>query len=488
MNRRPSLPPERPLVVTSVPIASLRENPRSIRRRKHRQVHHLAANIRRFGFTVPVLVDHEGMILAGRSRVEAARRIGLSDVPVIRIDGLTESEALAYAIADNRIAELAAWDPDTLITGLRTLVDIDFEVELTGFTTGEIDVLLDSAPAKDVHLADGITRVFGAAVSQVGDLWHLGRHRLLCGSATLSGDYARLMGEAKAEMVFADPPYNLPIQGNVSGLGRAKHPSFIMAAGEMSGDEYSCFLTSALGQTAGWSKEGAIQFVCMDWRHLGDLIAAGRQAGLTLKQLCVWNKTNAGMGSFYRSKHELVLVFKNGDAPHINNFRLGASGRYRTNVWDYPGANSFRRGRESELALHPTVKPLALVSDAIRDCSRRNGLILDPFVGSGTTLLAAERTGRIARAMELDPRYVDVAIRRWEAVTGLVAKHSGTGLSLVELAERRLFEARSTIRSEQIDNAGVECPSPLTAPPTTVGAKRNLRAPRHPKRSTSSTS
>ncbi|MGE0723514.1 MAG: site-specific DNA-methyltransferase [Alphaproteobacteria bacterium] len=435
--RKKQPPPPRPLAVALVPIAQLRENPRNARRHGDRQVRQLAASIRRFGFTVPVLADPAGTILAGHGRVAAARRLGMAEVPAICLEGLSEAEAMAYAIADNRIAELAEWDRDALVLELRGLVDLDFDVELTGFTTGEIDILLDGAPAPKADPADAVPEPPAVPASRVGDLWELGDHRLLCGSATDPGDYARLMDGAKAQMLFTDPPYNVPILGNVSGLGKVRHGHFIMASGEMTAGQFTAFLAAFLAETAASMQDGAIGFVCMDWRHIEALLGAARAAGMEMKQLCVWNKTNAGMGTFYRSKHELVLVLKHGVGPHINNFRLGEGGRYRTNVWDYPGVNTFRRSREDELALHPTVKPIALVADAIRDCSRRGSLVLDPFAGSGTTILAAGRTGRLARAIELDPRYVDVAIRRWEAMTGGTARHAETGLDLRALAAER---------------------------------------------------
>ena len=236
-------------------------------------------------------------------------------------------------------------------------------------------------------------------------------------------------------MVFTDPPYNVPIDGHVCGLGRVRHGEFVMASGEMDEEQFTSFLTTVLRNLAAHSQDGSVHYVCMDWRHMGELLAAGRAAYTELKNLCVWNKDNGGMGSFYRSKHELVFAFKNGTAPHINNFELGQNGRYRTNVWDYPGANSLKAERMEELRMHPTVKPLALVADAIRDCSHRGGLILDPFVGSGTTLMAAERTGREACVLELDPRYIDTIIQRWQAAGGEDAVHADSGETFAGIAD-----------------------------------------------------
>lgn len=243
-------------------------------------------------------------------------------------------------------------------------------------------------------------------------------------------------------MVFIDPPYNVPIDGHVSGLGRTRHAEFVMASGEMTEAEFTAFLATVLKHLVAHTVDGAIHFVCIDWRHIFELLSAARGVYSETKNLCVWNKSNAGMGSLYRSKHELVFVFKSGRAPHINNVELGRHGRYRTNVWHYAGVNTFRAGRQDELALHPTVKPVALVADAIRDCSRRRGRMLDGFAGSGTTLLAAEQTGRIGYGMELDPRYVDAAIARFAAVTGEAAVHLESGLGMEALRQQRQAEAR----------------------------------------------
>jgi DNA modification methylase len=275
------------------------------------------------------------------------------------------------------------------------------------------------------------------AVSAIGDLWQLGTHRLLCGSALEEESYRLLLGDERVQLVFSDPPYNVAIDGHVCGLGSVKHAEFKMATGEMSDQEFIAFLETFMRLAATHSVDGAIHFLCMDWRHMREILAAAQPVYGSPKNLCVWAKTNAGMGSFYRSQHELVFVFKVGTAKHINNFGLGGRGRYRSNVWTYPGVNTFKRGRMEELEAHPTVKPLAMVIDAVKDCSRRRGVVLDPFVGSGTTLLAAEKTGRIGRGIELDPHYVDVAIRRWQALTGQAAIHLGSGRTFDELAAGR---------------------------------------------------
>jgi DNA modification methylase len=330
-------------------------------------------------------------------------------------------------------------------------LDISLDLTLTGFETAEIDLLLESLdPTGEADPADAPPEpVSGPPMTRPGDLWALGRHRLLCGDATRVTSYAQLMGEGRARMVFTDPPYNVPISGHVCGSGAIKHREFAMASGEMSEADFTGFLRTALGHLAHHSLDGAIHFVCMDWRHMGEILAAGRGVYSELKNLVVWNKTNAGMGSFYRSKHELVFAFKVGTAPHVNTFELGQHGRYRTNVWDYPGVNTLRPDRLEELAMHPTVKPVAMVADAIRDCSGRGEAVLDAFAGSGTTLIAAETTGRIGYGLEIDPAYVDTAIRRWQALTGEAARHAETGLTFDATAAERI-----RAEAQEVDGVG----------------------------------
>jgi DNA modification methylase len=408
-----------------------------------KQIRKIADSIKRFGFINPTLIDDAGEIIAGHGRVEAAKLLGITAIPCLRISHLSDAEKRAYILADNRLAELAGWDREILAIELQALVDIgEVEVEITGFSTPEIDIALsDAAEAqsepsgRDDEIPD--TQPESAAVSQAGDLWALGGHRLLCGSALDVATYTTLMAGEQAEMVFTDPPYNVRIDRNVSGLGRIRHREFAMASGEMTEAEFTNFLRTVFERLVAVSRDGAVHFVCMDWRHMSEMLAAGKPVYGELKNLCVWNKSNAGMGSFYRSKHELVFVWKAGTAPHLNHFELGQHGRHRTNVWDYPGVNTMRPGRLDELAMHPTVKPVALVVDAIKDCSRRKGVVLDAFMGSGTTLIAAERTGRRARGIELDPTYVDVAVRRWQAYTGKHATLVETGQTFEDVEELR---------------------------------------------------
>jgi len=431
------------LVVSLRPIQELRIAPSNPRIHSKRQINQIASSIRAFGFNVPVLVDSQNRVIAGHGRIQAAAQLGWAEVPTICLDHLTAHQAKAFMIADNRLSEQSTWDERLLGEALRdlSLQDLDFNLEATGFEMAEIDILIEGLEEdhrKD-DPADEIPPLPPTAISMLGDLWALGEHRILCGNALSSDDLTRLMGDRLASVVFVDPPYNVPIQGHVGGLGRVQHREFAMASGEMTEAEFVAFLSTATQGLARHSKEGSIHFICMDWKHAGELITAGKTAYSELKNLCVWVKDNAGMGSFYRSKHELIFVFKYGQVPHQNHVQLGRFGRYRTNVWQYPGVNSFARATDEGnlLELHPTVKPVALVADALKDASSRGDIVLDTFLGSGTTLIAANRTGRICFGIELDPLYVDVIIRRWRSQTGQAAIHIDSGLPFEDLADQR---------------------------------------------------
>ena len=442
--------------VAECPIDDLQPYPNNARKHSRRQIDQIAASIRQFGFTNPVLIDETRTILAGHGRVEAARLIGLDAVPTLRIEHLSNDEKRAYILADNRLAELAGWDDEVLAIELQHLteIDLDFDIEITGFETAEIDLLIEPLNQGDDRSADTLPDrdKDTPVVTNPGDLWLLGKHRLLCGNALDPKSYCRLMDGAKARMVFTDPPYNVPIDGHVCGSGKIRHREFAMASGEMSEAEFIDFLEVCLRNMRDWCVDGAIMDVCMDWRHLFELLTASRRADLQQLNLCVWNKDNGGMGSFYRSKHELVCVFKTGTTPQINNVELGRFGRNRTNVWDYPGVNTLRAGRLDDLAMHPTVKPVALVADAIKDCTRRGDIVLDSFVGSGTTLIAAEKTGRIGYGLEIDPLYVDTAVRRWQQLTGGTAVHAESGAKFDELdAERKAMDSGTPLESGSKD-------------------------------------
>jgi DNA modification methylase len=401
------------------------------------QVREIARSIERFGFNNPILIDARNGIIAGHGRVEAAKLLGLEMVPTLRINHLTDAEKRAYIIADNRLAEKAGWDRDILAIEFQGLIDLGFEVEVTGFELPEIELILDAASNEVAVLDEVPDPTQEHVVTRPGDLWQLGDHRLLCSDARHRDTYATLLTGSRAQLVFVDPPYNVRIKGHVSGKGRIKHREFAQASGEKTTAQFTKFLEEVLSQLAEHSANGSIHFVCMDWRHLDEALLAGRRIYHELKNLVVWTKSNAGMGSFYRSQHELILVWKNGRGKHINNVELGRHGRNRSNVWAYGGANAFSAERLTELAMHPTVKPVALVADAIRDCSRRGDIVLDSFGGSGTTLIACEETHRSARLVEIDPVYCDQTIRRWRKLTGQKITHTITGATFQELEERR---------------------------------------------------
>jgi DNA modification methylase len=409
-------------------VAGCKPLGRESRKHSPQQLRKLAASIDRFGFVLPILVDSEQRVVAGWALVLAARQLGLSEVPAVSLTDLSEAELRMLRLALNRIADDGAWDQQALAFEFSEILDLapQVDLEITGFEMGEIDVLLDGSGLDQEDELPPIDAE-GTPVSRLGDLWVLGKHRLLCGDALRPESYARVMATDKAQMMFADPPYNVPIEGHVSGLGAVNHTDFAMASGELSSSEFQAFLRTALGHAATHSINGAIHFVCMDWRHQRELIVAGEEVYGELMNLCVWNKSNAGMGSLYRSKHELVFVYKVGKGAHVNNVALGRHGRHRSNVWDYVSQNSLNGSAKSKLALHPTCKPVAMIADAMRDCSNRGGLIIDPFGGVGTTLIAAERTGRRARVIELNPIFVDASIERWQRLTGGTAMHADTG-------------------------------------------------------------
>jgi DNA modification methylase len=445
----------RPLIQTSFgrngrlevgyqPIDRLKLDPKNPRIHSRRQVSQIARSMRVFGFNVPILVDAELNVLAGHGRIMACQELGWVEVPTISLDHLSDAQAKAFMIADNRLTEIAAWDDRLLAEQLKELsiLDLDFSLEATGFEIGEIDLRIEGLTAPSDagdDPADVLPPPSKLAVSSVGELWQLGGHRVYCGSALDPGSYGLLMEGEQATMVFADAPYNVKIDGHASGLGTVRHRDFVMASGEMNEVEFTDFLTRSCQLMARHSNDGAIHFLCIDWRHIGEMLSAGKKVYSELKNVCIWVKHNAGMGSFYRGQHELVFVFKHGRGPHRNNVQLGQYGRHRSNVWHYRGANCFGRdtGEGNLLAIHPTPKPVQMVADAMLDCSARGNVVLDSFLGSGTTLIAAERTGRRCFGMEIDPVYVDSIIRRWEAFTGDHAWQLETGRTFNELQPAR---------------------------------------------------
>jgi DNA modification methylase len=425
--------------IERVPLDALKPYARNARTHSKQQISQIARSIERFGFTNPVLVSDELTIIAGHGRVEAAKLLGSKVVPVVRLSHLSEAELKAYVIADNRLAELSGWDKQTLAIELQALVDLDFDVEVVGYEAAEIDLILDECRDADPTSPQdpddvAVPARSGSPVTMPGDIWECGRHRLICGNSLELATYERLVETVTADVIFTDPPYNVPIEGFVGGKGKETRREFAMASGEMSSEAFQSFLHTSLSLAAKHARDGAIAFVCMDWRHIGELQASGAAVFSELKNVCVWTKSNGGMGSLYRSQHELVFVFKNGNEPHKNNVELGRYGRNRTNVWSYRGVNAFGSERMSELEMHPTVKPVALVEDAIKDVTRRGEVVLDPFGGSGSTMIAAERCGRVAKLIEIDAAYCDVIVRRWQQHTGKNATRAGTGERFSDIA------------------------------------------------------
>lgn len=442
-----------PWQVDMFPLRQLKPSARNARTHSKAQVRQIADSMKRFGFTNPLIADDSGQIVAGHGRLEAAKLLGLKLVPVIRLTHLTETELRAYMLADNKLAQNAGWDRELLAAELKelqiALPEIDLSLDITGFAPDEVDSILIDLGDDHPDPADDIPMIDGPIIARSGDMFSLGAHRLIVGDARDEQTFLKLMEADIAEMAFLDPPYNVKIDGHVGGRGRIKHREFACASGEMSADQFVSFLTTTLGLCARFTADGSISYICMDWRHCAELLRAGSAVYDELKNICVWAKTNPGQGSFYRNQHEFVFVYKRGDAPHLNTFKLGQNGRSRSNVWSYAGVNTFKAGRMDELKMHPTVKPVALISDAMRDCSKRGAIVLDAFAGSGSTIIAAEQIGRRAYCIEIDPHYADVAIRRWQQFTRKDAILVSSGRTFDETRASRLETSRGKLKSGQ---------------------------------------
>ena len=410
------------LCIEHVNIDDLKPYKRNPRKHPKKQLERLGKSIDRFGYKSPIVINSDNVVLSGNARLEVAKAKGWKTIPCIRVQNMSAEDELAYVIADNQIGLLASWDDEILSQALEQLKDpvLNFDIELTGFDLADADRIIDaqkfeepSNPRDD----DFVPKRKIQSRCQTGDIWQLGSHRLICGDALDPEVITQLMADEAARMVFTDPPYNVPIKGNVSGLGKVRHDDFAMACGEMSKDGFTRFLNTSFKNMAAHSMDGSIHFICMDWRHTSELQAAAEDVFTEHKNLIVWVKDNGGMGSFYRSRHELIFCYKLGTAPHVNTFELGQHGRYRTNVWEFRGVNSRTSNRLEELAMHPTVKPVQMICEAIKDVSYRGDIVLDIFAGSGSTLIAAEKTKRIARLCELDPLYCDQILDRWDRYT-----------------------------------------------------------------------
>jgi len=386
------------------------------------------ASLREFGLVLPILIDQQNRVVEGGALVAAARRLGLLEIQAVCVTDLSEAQLRRLRLALNKLPEYATWDLEALKLELSEIVQSEPHINLenTGFEVAEIDNILDDGGIGEEDELPEVDEQ-ARAITQIGDQWNLEDHVIRCDDALNFESFSHLLGSELAGMVITDPPYNVNIAGNVTRSRFAKRHDFAMAKGELTSPQYQAFLQTALSLCVRFSRNGSIHDVFIDWRHLRELFAAGESVYTELKNLVVWAKTNAGMGSLYRSQHELIAVYKSGTAAHINNIELGRHGRHRSNLWSYVGQSALNGTRKSKLSLHPTVKPVALVADAIRDCSNRGDLILDPFGGAGTTLIAAEKTGRRARLIELNPIYVDVTVQRWQRLTDRTAYHAVTG-------------------------------------------------------------
>lgn len=430
------------MVLENRPVALLRAPHRNVREQQHAHETEVAFSIKKLGFSSPPIVTEDGEIIDGVTKVAAAAALGMTELPCIVIYDLSQQDTKLLRIALNRLGEKGSWDIDALKTEFDELLIVEAPVAVCGFALPEIDALtlvndgrsevIDRRANKCPELDERVP-----PVSRLGDQWLLGRHRLICGDATKQDSYELLFGTGSlATAVFTDPPYNIEIDGFAVGKGK-RHREFLAASGEMTDDEFVAFLRDFLEASAGKVIDGGVLFVCMDWRHAEHVLRAARSANLTVVTIVVWSKTNGGMGGLYRSSHEFVFVLKKGTRTIHNNVQLGKHGRDRTNVWVYPGANSRGSSANSELKNHPTPKPVELISDALLDVTARGDIIIDPFLGSGTSIIAAEKTGRIVYGMELDPRYVDLIIHRFETYTKIEAVHAETNVTFKQLKALR---------------------------------------------------
>lgn len=407
------------LNITNIETDKIKPYPNNPRTHDKKQVAKIVKSIKEFGFVNPVLLDENLEIIAGHGRVLAAKEFGMQQVPAIILSHLDENQKRAYRIADNKLTELGEWDLELLnieFTNLSAL-DLDFDLEITGFETTEIDLIIGGSTTESNPKEDS-TPVLNDEdnVCKHGDLWQLGNHFLICGDSLQLQTYKSLLGDKTAQMVLTDPPYNVKVK-NIGSMGKIKHEEFAMASGEMTKEQFTEFLTTVMQNLKAFSTDGSLHYLFIDWKHFLEIGTAGNQVYDELKNICTWVKSSGGMGSLYRSQHEFCFVYKNGKAPHINNVELGANGRYRTNVWKYEGANSFGEGKDN-LKLHPTVKPVTMLKDAILDVTKRGDIVLDAFLGSGSTLIACEQTGRICYGIELEEKYCNVTIKRWQELTG----------------------------------------------------------------------
>ena len=408
----------------------------SLIKRDDRRLAHAVRLAKHEGWLPPPLVSEAGEVIGDPLSIEAARVMDLAELPCLIVTGeLSEAEITLITTALAQQGASARIDLDVLRENLLQIQSAGLDLSLTGLEIGQVDLALNHAHTNPD--LDNSPEPSGPAVSRLGDLWLLGKHRLLCGDATSAETYQQLMDGKQAAASIGDPPYNIPIAGNVSGAGKVKHEDFIMGVGEWTDEEFHSFLETYLATTMRHvAPDGAI-FAFMDWRSIHLLVLAGRAAGLTHVTTCVWSKGSGAFGSPWRSAHELIPVFANGPQLKLDNVELGRHGRNRTNVFEYPGANRPGSSAGKALALHSTPKSVEMIADMILDVTAPDDVVLDPFLGSGTTIIAAETVGRVGYGLELDPRYVDVIIRRWEALDRGHAILASTGESFGEVLANR---------------------------------------------------
>lgn len=430
----------RDLSIINIATDQIRVYANNAKEHSEKQIAQIAESIRQFGFNNPILIDENNEIIAGHGRMAAAKVLNLKSVPAIRLSHLSDAQKMAYRLADNKIAENGGWNIELLKLELEKIESNceNLDLSATGFDSIELDVMFNQDKPKEPDIRTNAVPYIAEdeIVSRPGDVWQIGPHRIICGNSLDEGNFANLMQDERVDLILQDPPFNVPVNGHVCGAGKTKHKEFAMANGEMSSDEFTEFLRKNFVLCAKYSRPGALHYNFMDWRHVAEITAAGCDIFTDFINMCVWVKSSGGMGSLYRSQHELCFIFRNGKESHTNNVELGRHGRYRTNVWNYAGVNAFGR-HKGDLKLHPTVKPVEMLADAIMDVTRRGDIVLDTFLGSGSTLIAAHKTHRICRGIEYEPLYIDTCIRRFYELFGIDAVNIQTGQTYTEMLKAK---------------------------------------------------
>ncbi len=426
------------LVFENLKVADIHGYEHNAKTHPESQVQQIISSITKFGFNNPILIDENNEIIAGHGRFMAAQAMNLETVPTVKLSHLTDAQKRAYRLADNKIAENGGWNKELLSLEIKDLEKIclndNFVIQDIGFNDAELDSIVNFTDAKVINQKTNAVPFIpeDEIISKPGDIWQLGKHRIICGNSLNPKTFAKLFENDKANMVLQDPPYNVKIDGHVCGSGTVKHKEFAMASGEMTTNEFTKFLETNFNLCKQYSKDGSLHYNFMDWRHILEITTAGQSVFDKFINMCVWGKTSGGMGSLYRSQHELCFIFQNGKESHNNNVQLGKYGRYRTNVWQYAGVNTFGKHKQDGI-MHPTVKPVEMLKDAMLDVSKRGDIVLDSFLGSGSTLIACQQSGRICYGIEYEPLYIDTTIRRFQNLFGIDAINLSIGKTYNEL-------------------------------------------------------